>query len=76
MPRPSAPALAVGLLAFTGLVFACTDPSAPVPDPAAPAFSFAVLGCNRVDAAETSGDASTAGSAPSTVRDSFDIAAP
>ncbi len=60
MRRPPASALVVSLLATTGVVLACTDTTSPAVDPAAPRFTFAVIGCNRVDAADTLGNTSTA----------------
>lgn len=58
--RPSA--RLAGLTAFVvgAVIVACRDTASPAADPAAPAYSFAVIGCNRVDAADTIGDPSTA----------------
>ena len=50
----------IGLLTTAGVVLACTDTTSPITDPAAARLSFAVIGCNRVDAADTLGNTSTA----------------
>jgi len=52
-----------GLFYYTigcvGLFTACSSSSAPV-DPNTPDFSFVVIGCNRIDKADTTGSVSTA----------------
>jgi 3',5'-cyclic AMP phosphodiesterase CpdA len=48
----------VALALFAAL--ACNSSTGPAPDPSAPAYSFVVIGCNRVDKADTTGNASTA----------------
>ncbi|HEY0779838.1 MAG TPA: metallophosphoesterase family protein, partial [Gemmatirosa sp.] len=58
MRRPTA--LVASLFVTVGVVLACTDTTAAIANPAAPRVTFAVIGCNRVDAADTLGDTSTA----------------
>jgi hypothetical protein len=49
------------VLTFAALsVFGCSDTSSPTLSPFAPAYSFVVVGCNRVDKADTAGNVSTA----------------
>src|ERR1700738_4176399 len=54
------------MLRFASLVVAlaallsCHSSTAPSVEPGAPAYSFAVIGCNRVDKADTAGNVSTA----------------
>lgn len=62
MRLKSSSALLAGLLIAGGVVLACSDSSTTSPklDPNGIAYSFAVLGCNRLAAPETLGVVSTA----------------
>lgn len=60
MRRPVHSASLLALVLTAAAAAACHDGSTSPADPTAARLSFAVIGCNRVDAADTLGNASTA----------------